>query len=434
MHQKKKMSKENKLVPKLRFPEFENEEGWYEQPLGKICKLVRGPFGGALKKDIFVKKGHAVYEQSHAIYEDFSSFRYYINDEKFSELKRFSITSGDLIMSCSGTMGKFAKIPQNFKKGIINQALLKLSVNENKSIDFIKLSLELPINQEKLLSQSAGGAIKNVVSVDQIRELSISIPNPEEQQKIADCLSSLDDLITAENEKLAALKNHKSGLMQQLFPAEGEKVPKLRFPEFKNSGDWEFAPIGIKINLLSGYAFKSHEISDNVTGTRLVRGINVTEGRIRHSIEIDRYFLGSLEKLGKFRVQKNDLVIAMDGSKVGKNTALVTASDEGGLLVQRVARLRADSESLIKYIFHQVNSVKFHSYVDRINTSSGIPHISSEQIKSFQIHFPPLDDELQKIENFISYLNSEISEQTKKIESLKLHKQGLMQQLFPTIN
>src|SRR5690606_18543905 len=112
----------------LRFPEFINEGEWEDKPLNDVCKFVRGPFGGALKKEIFVKEGYAVYEQSHAIYSDFSSFRYRIDEEKYSELKRFSVRSGDLIMSCSGTMGKFATIPKNYEDGIINQALLKLTV------------------------------------------------------------------------------------------------------------------------------------------------------------------------------------------------------------------------------------------------------------------------------------------------------------------
>ena len=98
---------EDETVPNYRFPEFENNVSWEEKSLNSICHFVRGPFGGALKKDIFVKDGYAVYEQSHAIYGAFDSFRYYINQEKFDELKRFEVKPDDLIMSCSGTMGRF---------------------------------------------------------------------------------------------------------------------------------------------------------------------------------------------------------------------------------------------------------------------------------------------------------------------------------------
>lgn len=209
---------EGEKVPKYRFKEFEKDGEWVEKPLDDICKLVRGPFGGALKKEIFVNEGYAVYEQSHAIYSDFSSFRYFIDEDKFNELKRFSVKSGDLIMSCSGTMGKFAIVPKDFKIGVINQALLKLTVKKGYDNLFVKMTLEADNNQKKLLSQSAGGAIKNVVSVSQIKELGLFIPSIQEQQKIASCLSSLDALITAQAEKIEQLKLHKKGLTQGLFP------------------------------------------------------------------------------------------------------------------------------------------------------------------------------------------------------------------------
>ena len=205
-------------LPKYRFKEFEKDGEWVEKKLGEVCKFVRGPFGGALKKEIFVSSGFAVYEQSHAIYNNLKEFRYYINEEKFQELRRFAVNAGNIIMSCSGTMGKFAIIPDNFKKGVINQALLKLEVKKEFSVDFLKLILELPVNQEQILSQAGGGAIKNVASVSILQEIKIEIPKLKEQQKIASCLSSLDALIAAQAEKIEQLKLHKKGLMQGLFP------------------------------------------------------------------------------------------------------------------------------------------------------------------------------------------------------------------------
>ena len=209
---------EGETVPRVRFPEFEGDGEWELKPLEELCKLVRGPFGGALKKEIFVEEGYAVYEQSHAIYSDFRYFRYRINEEKYNELKRFSVRAGDLIMSCSGTMGKFSMIPDDSEPGVINQALLKLSVRNGNDIFFVKTSLETDTNQRKLLSQSAGGAIKNVVSVSQIRILELAVPKMREQQKIASCLSAVDELITSQQEKIDQLQQHKKGMMQGLFP------------------------------------------------------------------------------------------------------------------------------------------------------------------------------------------------------------------------
>lgn len=218
-------------------------------------------------------------------------------------------------------------------------------------------------------------------------------------------------------------------------PRESEKedcqsglLPKLRFPEFH--GAWEMTPIGEKVDLLSGYPFDGREISQDCSGVRLLRGINITEGRIRHSLEIDRYYTGVAEGFEKFRMQVNDLVIGMDGSKVGKNSALISEHDAGALLIQRVARLRATSPTLIQFIFQQINSVTFHSYVDKINTSSGIPHISAKQIRDFSIGFPSTAEQ-RKIASCLSTLDELIGSQGRKVAALRTHKKGLMQQLFP---
>lgn len=207
-------------------------------------------------------------------------------------------------------------------------------------------------------------------------------------------------------------------------------VPKLRFPEFREAGEWELLPIGEKIDLLSGYPFKSSEISEDSTGIPLMRGINITEGFVRHTKDIDRYFLGETTKLEKYKLRKNDLVIGMDGSKVGKNSALITDSDSGALLIQRVARLRSKKAETINFIFQHIHSPKFHAYVDRINTSGGIPHISADQINQFAIGFPS-EKEQQKIADCLSSIDELINAQSQKVEALKTHKKGLMQQLFP---
>lgn len=208
-------------------------------------------------------------------------------------------------------------------------------------------------------------------------------------------------------------------------------VPELRFPEFRDAGEWKQRPIGTRVDLLSGFPFKSAEISEDVTGVPLMRGINITEGRIRHSKDMDRFFLGETEKLEKYRLQVNDLVIGMDGSKVGKNSALITKEDANSLLIQRVARLRANCSSTISFIFQHIHSNSFHNYVDRINTSGGIPHISSKQINEFEICFPPIESEQRKIADCLSSIDELITAQNQKLDALKAHKNGLMQKLFP---
>jgi type I restriction enzyme S subunit len=203
--------------------------------------------------------------------------------------------------------------------------------------------------------------------------------------------------------------------------------PKLRFSEFK--GDWKTEPIGDYIELLSGIALKTAEISDDSSGTPILRGINITEGYIRHKIEIDKYYLGTTTKLEKYFVKVDDLVLGMDGSKVGKNVALITEKDQNSILIQRVARIRANKKSTIRYIYQQIFSKTFHNYVDIVNTSSGIPHISAQQIKEFKIGFPSLPEQT-KIANFLSEIDEKTNLLKENKSLLEEYKKGIMQKIF----
>ena len=204
-------------------------------------------------------------------------------------------------------------------------------------------------------------------------------------------------------------------------------APKLRFKGF--SGVWIEAFTGNHIELISGIAFKGEDISGDTTGIPILRGINITEGYIRHNKDIDRYYTKNSDNLDKYRLKKGDLVLGMDGSKVGKNYALITSQDENSLLIQRVARLRAKKNANLEFIYHHINSIRFHKYVDEVNTSSGIPHISARQIQEFKIHFPSLPEQ-QKIASFLSAVDEKIQQLTRKKELLEQYKKGVMQQLF----
>jgi type I restriction enzyme S subunit len=204
-------------------------------------------------------------------------------------------------------------------------------------------------------------------------------------------------------------------------------MPQLRFKEF--DGEWKNEQIGKYIDLISGIAFKGEDISEDSTGVPILRGINITEGYIRHNENIDRYYLGNTDKLDKIRLKEGDLVLGMDGSKVGKNSALVSKKDVDSLLIQRVARLRAKKNTSLEFIYLHINSIIFHKYVDVVNTSSGIPHISSKQINDFKIYLPQFPEQ-QKIASFLSAVDEKIQQLSRKKELLEQYKKGIMQQLF----
>lgn len=173
---------------------------------------MRGPFGGTLKKSCFKPKGIAVYEQQHAIYDQFEEIRYFIDEKKFSEMQRFEVAPGDLIMSCSGTMGKVAIVPDNVRKGVINQALLKLSPNKNLLARFLKLWMGSLSFQDQLAKHSLGAAIKNVASVKTLKEIDVPLPPVSEQKHIIVKL----DALSSETKKLEAIYQQKLNDLEEL--------------------------------------------------------------------------------------------------------------------------------------------------------------------------------------------------------------------------
>lgn len=164
--------------------------------LNEICEFKRGPFGGSLKKEIFVSEGYLVYEQYHAINDDFTFGRYFINEVKFQEMIGFEIKPFDLIISCSGTMGKIAIVPEYARKGIINQALLKLTLNQNKILPlYLKKILETDQIQERYFRNQEGAAIQNVASVKILKDISIPLPPIEIQQQIVKEIEAYQKII-----------------------------------------------------------------------------------------------------------------------------------------------------------------------------------------------------------------------------------------------
>jgi type I restriction enzyme, S subunit len=191
--------------------------------------MKRGPFGGSLKKEIFVPKGYLVYEQNHAINNNFDFGRYFITMEKFEEMKGFSVKPGDLLISCSGTIGKIAEIPKdNFREGIINQALLKITLDNSKVFNkyFIYL-FESEIIQKYLTKVSRGVAIKNVPSVKELKEIKFPIPDSLDKQSaivssIESKFSIIDKVEQAVDNSLKKAEMLRKSILKSAF--EGKLV------------------------------------------------------------------------------------------------------------------------------------------------------------------------------------------------------------------
>lgn len=202
----------------------ENRKKYKISTLDDVAKLVRGPFGGSLKKEIFVDSGFAVYEQGNVIKGNLHDFRYFITSKKFQEMERFFVQPGDILMSCSGTIGKFVTVPDNFSMGIINQALLKITPKENILNGYLQYSLRDYIARST--SHVTGSAIKNVVGVNVLKKIELPLPNLKIQEKIVKELDELsaqvEELKSLQKEQLKDLKALEQAYLHEAF--EGKLI------------------------------------------------------------------------------------------------------------------------------------------------------------------------------------------------------------------
>lgn len=192
---------------------FGESRNFQRTTLGDVADLKRGPFGGALKKEIFVDVGYLVYEQRNAIEANFTGGRYFVTAEKFQQMATFAVRPSDLIVSCSGTLGRVAEVPEGAPAGIINQALLR--VRPRKSVIrslYLKHVLQMPSTQRELSGFSHGTGLKNFPPMKDVKALTLALPPLETQDEYARHVSELD---RCRNKQLQSL-DHLEGLFSSL--------------------------------------------------------------------------------------------------------------------------------------------------------------------------------------------------------------------------
>lgn len=426
------MSKE-KLVPELRFPEFKDGESWANEELGQISEIVRGGSPRPIQDYLTnVQEGLNWLKIA-----DVLSDAKYITGTKEKVLQEAlkstrEVNPGDLILSNSMSFGRpyILKIKTCIHDGWI--AIRKIS---NKTFeDYLYYFISSEVSQDYFNSKAAGAAIKNL-NAEIIKLLPIYLPkNKNEQQKIASCLSSLDEAISAYNQKLELLKDYKKGLMQNLFPRDGEKVPKYRFSGFKK--EWKKTILTDHIDLTSGYAFKSELFSRQ--GQKLITPKNFTkDGKASFNEKNTKYTIEEFDS--KYFCIANDLLLLLTDltpscELLGK-PILLKPEDGEVLLNQRIVKVIMMSSKLDKrFLLQYFLTDEFHRRIKSTASGSTVRHSSNKIILDTHVVIPHDIEEQQKIASCLSSLDELITAQAEKIEQLKLHKKGLMQGLFPKIN
>lgn len=255
--------------------------------------------------------------------------------------------------------------------------------------------------------------------------------------KISSCLSSLDELITAHSQKLELLKDHKKGLMQNLFPQEGEKVPKYRFKEFEKDGEWveitliDTADKKVKWSFTGG-PFGSNLMASDYTesGVRIIQLQNIGDGVFND----DNKIYASLEKAEELlscNIYAGDIVISKMGDPVGR-ACIIPDNLHRCIMASDGIRLVVNETKYSKYfIYSLINSKRIREAIEKKATGSTRKRIGLDTLREIELIIPKSPKEQQKIASCLSSLDALITAQAEKIEQLKLHKKGLMQGLFP---
>jgi type I restriction enzyme S subunit len=420
--------KKHELKPKLRFPEFWDAGEWEEDKLGDLSKILRGgsprPIENFLTTDIdglnWLKIGDV---DKNSKYVTHTQER--VRPDALSKTRE--VNPGDLILSNSMSFGRpyILKIKSCIHDGWIAVTEIDRQIDR----DYLYYLMTSPTSQIYFLNNAAGSGVQNL-NADIIKLLPILFPNYLEQQKIADCLSSIDDRITLETQKLDTLKAHKKGLMQQLFPAEGETLPKLRFPEFHDSGEWEETSVGqISANVIAGGTPSTLE-KEYWNGS--IRWMNSGELNYKKVCEVQgRITEKGLQNSSTKLIPKHCILIGLAGQ--GKTRGTVAMNMVELCTNQSIAAI-FPNEKLFNSNFLYQNLDNRYDELRRISAGGeGRGGLNLQIIKSLKVNLPS-PPEQQKIADCLTSIDEAIAAQIQAISTLKTHKKGLMQQLFPSVD
>lgn len=390
------------IYPKIRFPEFRDLESWSTIKL-EDC-LLQAPDYGLNAPAVPYSDKLPTYLRITDIADDGT----FISENKMSvnaELnENNSLHDGDIVFARTGaSVGKAYKY--RTKDGALIFAGFLIRIRPNQQI----------LRSEYIYQYLFTSSYKNWVQITSTRSgqpginskeySSLLVPHtsPTEQQKIADCLSSLDKYIDATKRKLELLKEHKKGLMQRLFPAKGKTTPELRFPEFQNDGEWVEVPFGSIINVNSGKDYKHLDVGNiPVYGT------------------------------GGYMLSVNDRLSDIDAVGIGRKGTI----DKPQYLkapfwtVDTLFFLTSSKNYDIRYLYYLCQTIPWKTYGEQ----TGVPSISKNSIDKLDVVITTNLVEQQKIAQSLLHLDNAMDAIKRKIHLLETHKYGLMQNLFPNLN
>ena len=411
------------VVPRLRFPEFRNAGEWKVAPLKTL----------AVKRTQRNRDGKLILILTNSAEMGVVNQRDYFDKDIAVQgnLNNYLIVGkGDFVynprISASAPVGPISR--NNIEKGVMSPLYTVFRFN-NRNSDFYAHYFKSSAWHSYLRRVGNIGARHDrmAISNDDFMAMPIPDPLPDEQRKIADCLSSVDEVIELETQKLEVLKTHKKGLMQQLFPREGEAIPRLRFPEFRNAGKWEVKRLSNTLHRISN-GLTIAQVSGSC-GVKVTRIETISTGRIDPN---KVGYVNTDQDITQYKLRIGDILFSHINSLTHIGKSAYVDKDYNLYHGMNLLRLSVDAESNdSKFVFYLINTSIFQSSV-RARANQAINQASINQTELGQsCVLIPTKKEQQKIADCLSSLDEVIELEAQKLDVLKTHKKGLMQQLFP---
>lgn len=345
------------------------------EQIGNVAEFKRGPFGSSIKKSVCVPKGpntYKLYEQGNVINNDFERDKYYITKEKFEELSHFEIKTGDLLLTCAGTLGKIAIVPENIQQGIINSVLMRIRIDENKVIrNYIYYYFQSPKIQNDISKQSAGVAIKNLFSTRLLKEYTLYLPDIYEQelivQEIETQFTRLDATVKALNSIKVKLGTYRNSVLREMF----KDKTKVKLEE-------------ISLLITKGASPKWQGISytTDKTGVLFVTSENVRNGYLQ--VSKDKYVEAKFnEKQKRSILRKGDILLNIVGASIGR--VAIFDDNRTANINQAVALIRLSEQKYQKYLCYFLNSYIAISYYNEQKVDVARANLSLKDVSNIPV-------------------------------------------------
>jgi len=413
------MNKGKKMTPELRFPEF-NEE-WTRQRLGKLVSFSKGT--GYSKTDLSDEGTPIIlYGRLYTKYETVIR-----NVDTFVEPKEKSVYSsgGEVIVPASGETSEDISIASVVEKpGIILGGDLNI-IKPPSNIDsaFLALCISNGKPHYEMARKAQGKSIVHLHNSD-LETIDLIYPTYKEQTQISATFNSIDNLITLHQQQLYDMKEYKKGLLQKMFPKEGEKVPELRFPGFTD--DWEQRKLK---DLAESFEYGLNAASKEYDGqNKYIRITDINDDTREFMYENLTSPDTDLSNADNYRLKEGDILFARTGASVGKSY-IYKGSDGlvyyAGFLIR--ARIKANYDT--KFVFQNTLTSSYEKYIQVTSQRSGQPGVNAQEYADYPIFVPQYDEQV-KIGEFLSNIDKTITLHQQQLEDMKLYKKGLLQKMF----